>query len=148
MAIDTQSQEPEVAKVGFPHLFSISLWNHNADSAKLLNAILPKLLDFIASADDVNAARISKSAEDAPSLQLPAVRDPADVSACIKLALKERGGGIDGVEDLVQRVLDLSVNTWDHGFMHKLYSGTNAPGVASELTLAVLNTNVRPEYHI
>lgn len=109
---------------------------------ELLNTILPRLLDFVAAADDVNAARISKSTEHAPSLQLAAVRDPADISASLKLALKEQGGGVDGVEDLVQRILDVSVNTWDHGFMHKLYSGTNAAGVASELTLAFLNTNV------
>jgi glutamate decarboxylase len=115
---------------------------------KLLNTILPKLLDFIASADDVNASRISISAEEAPSLQLAALRDPAYVSACLKMAFKEQGGGVDGVEDLVQRVLDVSVNTWDHGFMHKLYGGTNAPGVASELILAVLNTNVRPQCHV
>ena len=43
---------------------------------------------------------------------------------------------------MVEQVLQFSVNTWDQGFMDKLYSSTNAVGVVSELILAVLNTNV------
>jgi len=39
--------------------------------------------------------------------------------------------------------LQYSVNTWDQGFLDKLYASTDAPGVVSELVLAVLNTNVR-----
>lgn len=39
-------------------------------------------------------------------------------------------------------MLKYSVNTWDQGFMDKLYASTNAVGVVSELLLAVLNTNV------
>lgn len=34
------------------------------------------------------------------------------------------------------------MNTWHQGFLDKLYASTNAPGVASELILAALNTNV------
>jgi glutamate decarboxylase len=34
------------------------------------------------------------------------------------------------------------VNTWHQGFLDKLYASTNAPGVAAELILAALNTNV------
>lgn len=43
---------------------------------------------------------------------------------------------------LVSSVLKYSVNTWDQGFLDKLYASTNAVGVVSELLLAVLNTNV------
>jgi glutamate decarboxylase len=42
----------------------------------------------------------------------------------------------------VRSVLRYSVNTWDRGFLDKLYSSTNAVGVASDLVLSVLNTNV------
>ncbi|KAK5240611.1 Glutamate decarboxylase 2, partial [Cryomyces antarcticus] len=52
------------------------------------------------------------------------------------------GKGKDGLLETVQRILQYSVNTWDQGFMDKLYASTNAVGVASELLLAVLNTNV------
>lgn len=44
---------------------------------------------------------------------------------------------------MVQDVLKYSVNTWDQGFLDKLYASTNAVGVVSELLLSVLNTNVR-----
>lgn len=39
-------------------------------------------------------------------------------------------------------MLRYSVNTWDQGFLDKLYASTNAPGVAAELLLAALNTNL------
>ena len=35
-----------------------------------------------------------------------------------------------------------SVNTWHQGFLDKLYASTNAPGLAAELIIAALNTNV------
>lgn len=53
-----------------------------------------------------------------------------------------KGKGKEGVVDLVEKVLKYSVNTWDQGFLDKLYASTNAIGVVSELLLAVLNTNV------
>jgi hypothetical protein len=45
--------------------------------------------------------------------------------------------------DIVEKILRYSVNTWDQGFLDKLYASTNAVGVIAELILAVLNTNVR-----
>ncbi|KAF2129784.1 glutamate decarboxylase-like protein 1 [Dothidotthia symphoricarpi CBS 119687] len=39
-------------------------------------------------------------------------------------------------------IFKYSVNTWDQGFMDKLYASTNAVGLVSELVLATLNTNV------
>jgi hypothetical protein len=47
-----------------------------------------------------------------------------------------------GLLELVERTLQYSVNTWDQGFMDKLYASTNPVGVISELVLGVLNTNV------
>lgn len=69
--------------------------------------------------------------------------------------------GKDGLLETVEQLLKYSVNTWDQGFLDKLYAGTNAVrsernspllhmtdaiqvGVISELLLAVLNTNVCP----
>ncbi|CAK7273558.1 Glutamate decarboxylase 2 [Sporothrix epigloea] len=52
------------------------------------------------------------------------------------------GGGRAAMLALVQRVLQLSVNTWDQGFLDKLYASTTPVGVAAELLLAVLNTNL------
>ena len=58
------------------------------------------------------------------------------------LELPDHGKGKEGVLALVQQILRYSVNTWDQGFMDKLYSTTNAVGVVSEYLLAILNTNV------
>ena len=52
------------------------------------------------------------------------------------------GGGRAALLALVQRVLQLSVNTWDQGFLDKLYASTTPVGVAAELLLSVLNTNL------
>lgn len=43
---------------------------------------------------------------------------------------------------VISQILNYSVNTWDQGFMDKLYSSTNAVGVVAEMLLSVLNTNV------
>lgn len=39
-------------------------------------------------------------------------------------------------------MLRYSVNTWSDGFLDKLYASTDPVGVASDLLLSVLNTNV------
>ncbi|KAF8458245.1 pyridoxal phosphate-dependent transferase [Kalaharituber pfeilii] len=56
--------------------------------------------------------------------------------------LPQTGKGREGLLKALESVLKYSVNTWSEGFMDKLYASTNAPGVAAELILSVLNTNV------
>jgi glutamate decarboxylase len=59
-----------------------------------------------------------------------------------QLSLPELGGGKEALLSVVRDALfKYSVNTWNLGFMDKLYGSTNAVGVISELLLAVLNTN-------
>lgn len=68
---------------------------------------------------------------------------PQALAKCLEFSLPEaEGRGKDGLLDVVARVLRYSVNTWDQGFLDKLYASTNAVGVVSEMVLAVLNTNV------
>lgn len=47
--------------------------------------------------------------------------------------LPGKGKGKDGVLEAVKQVLKYSVNTWDQGFMDKLYASTNA---VRDLTLS------------
>ena len=56
--------------------------------------------------------------------------------------MPHEGRGVQGLAQVVRQTLEYSTNTWHQGFMDKLYASTNAVGVASELVLAVLNTNV------
>lgn len=58
------------------------------------------------------------------------------------LSLPQDGMGQAGFLKQVEQILQYSVNTWDRGFMSKLYASTDAPGLAAELILAALNTNV------
>lgn len=84
---------------------------------------------------------------------------PKKLSVLLNLRLPNEGTGKEGMLDIIQKILQYSVNTWDQGlhlpllpsnpllnfltgFMDKLYSSTNPVGVVSELLLAVLNTNV------
>lgn len=39
---------------------------------------------------------------------------------------QKEGRGRDGLLDTIRSVLKYSVNTWDQGFLDKLYSSTNA----------------------
>ena len=71
---------------------------------------------------------------------------PKELGPVLDLKLEEGGVGKAGLLDLVERTLQYSVNTWDQGFMDKLYASTNPVGVISELVLGVLNTNVRLLY--
>ena len=67
---------------------------------------------------------------------------PQKLQQLLDLQLPDEGRGKEGLLKSVQDILQYSVNTWDQGFLDKLYASTNAVGVVSELILAVLNTNV------
>ncbi|KAF2463977.1 putative glutamate decarboxylase [Lindgomyces ingoldianus] len=110
--------------------------------SSLLELVKGILLDHVAEADASNAARQSGQRNGAIShSQAAALLPPEIVSQRLSLNLTDKPQGKDGLLELTDRILRLSINTWDHGFMHKLYSGTNPVGVISELILAILNTN-------
>ncbi|KAF2144545.1 uncharacterized protein K452DRAFT_349637 [Aplosporella prunicola CBS 121167] len=114
--------------------------------AELLDAVQKLIIPFIRAADrdaPNKATGHSIPVEgSAPRTALVEHHPPKELEPLLKLQLPEDGEGKDGLLEVVQRVLQYSVNTWDQGFMDKLYASTNAVGVVSELILAVLNTNV------
>lgn len=69
-------------------------------------------------------------------------KKPEELRDILQLEIPEQGTQQAGLIDVLQKVLRYSVNTWHQGFLDKLYASTNAPGVAAELILAALNTNV------
>ena len=77
-----------------------------------------------------------------PRTSLVEYHKPHKLEQLLGFQLPDTGLGQDGLLKSVKDILQYSVNTWDQGFMDKLYSSTNAVGVASELLLAVLNTNL------
>ena len=69
-------------------------------------------------------------------------KKPEELQEILQLELPQKGTKQGGLIEVLRKVLRYSVNTWHQGFLDKLYASTNAPGVASELILAALNTNV------
>lgn len=57
-------------------------------------------------------------------------------------SIPESGQGKDGLIAAAQQLLKFSVNTWDQGFLDKLYASTTPVGLASDMLLSALNTNV------
>jgi len=100
------------------------------------------IIPFIRAADEDTEVALA-TLEGEPRNSLVEYQQPEGLTKLMDFNLPDGGGkGKEGLLQLVQDVLKYSVNTWHQGFLDKLYSSTNAPGVISELVLAVLNTNV------
>ncbi|PGH18898.1 hypothetical protein AJ80_04316 [Polytolypa hystricis UAMH7299] len=114
-----------------------------AEVRNLLNAVQDRLVQFIRAADEDNYETTGGDAKDkGPHTALVEYQTPQDLQAVLNLDIPDAGQGQDGLLKILDQVLRYSVNTWHQGFLDKLYASTNAPGVAAELILAALNTNV------
>jgi glutamate/tyrosine decarboxylase-like PLP-dependent enzyme len=67
---------------------------------------------------------------------------PASLQSALSLTIPTTGLGSTGLLSTLRSILANSVNTFAPGFLDKLYSSTNAPGIAADLILSVLNTNL------
>ncbi|KAL9030577.1 MAG: hypothetical protein Q9196_001309, partial [Gyalolechia fulgens] len=114
--------------------------------SSLLNAVQDLLIPFIRAADEDATAKetghgLAKEGG-GPRTALVEYHKPQKLSQLLSPQIPEAGVGKDGLLQLTEKILQYSVNTWDQGFMAKLYASTDAPGVASDLILSVLNTNL------
>jgi glutamate decarboxylase len=104
------------------------------------------LIPYIKAADDdAEAKRAGHGLSipgGGPRTALVEHHNPQKIEQLLNLNLPNTGQGKCGLLEIVQGILQYSVNTWDQGFLDKLYASTDAVGVVSELILAVLNTNV------
>ncbi|OTA53904.1 glutamate decarboxylase [Hypoxylon sp. EC38] len=113
----------------------------------LIDAVKSLIVPFIRDADNAVPSRangyIATDAQGKPGRNtLVDSHKPEELVKKLAFSLPENGAGKEGLLDIIQTLLRYSVNTWDQGFMDKLYSAINPVGVASELVLTVLNTNV------
>ncbi|APA14418.1 hypothetical protein sscle_12g091880 [Sclerotinia sclerotiorum 1980 UF-70] len=112
----------------------------------LLKAVQSLIIPFIKSADeDANTKHTGHGKSipgGGPRTTLLEHHKPEKLLQLLDFNLPTNGKGKDGLLITVEQVLKYSVNTWDQGFLDKLYSSTNAVGIISELILAVLNTNL------
>lgn len=88
---------------------------------QLITSLQKLIHPFIESAD--TSITSSKNGHTKPLLHY---HEPKELSAILKLDLPENGVGKQGFMEVVETILKYSVNTWDRGFMDKLYASTNA----------------------
>ncbi|MCJ1291592.1 hypothetical protein MMC34_003137 [Xylographa carneopallida] len=112
----------------------------------LLTAVQELLIPFIRAADEDAGTKHSGHGLSVkgggPRTALVEHHKPQKLEQLLNFHLPDSGKGQEGLLKSIHDVLQYSVNTWDQGFLDKLYASTDAVGVASELILAVLNTNV------
>ena len=114
---------------------------------QLINAVRDLIVPFVRSADLAAATKpsghSSSTVEGLPRNGLVDFYQPERLVEKLKFSLPlNEGRGKEGLLDIIQHILKYSVNTWDQGFLDKLYGSTNAVGIISEMLLATLNTNV------
>ncbi|KAJ6259964.1 hypothetical protein Dda_5608 [Drechslerella dactyloides] len=108
----------------------------------LLKAVLQRLIPFVEAADTEYKAHITNAATHKSTLV--DYRSPEELTSILSstLALPSNPLGQQGILSTLESILKYSVNTSAPGFLDKLYSAPVAPGVAAELILSVLNTNL------
>ncbi|KAF2500013.1 glutamate decarboxylase 1 [Lophium mytilinum] len=120
--------------------------NRAEEVKDLLDAVKDLIVPFIHSADVDAATKHTGHGlviqGGGPRTALVEHHPPHKLEPLLALSVPGEGRGKEGLLETIEKVLKYSVNTWDVGFLDKLYAGTNAVGVVSELLLAVLNTNV------
>ena len=89
------------------------------------------IVPYVRAADEAAALRAHGHLGEGLSPQNVLVEShrPEELVKRLQFSLpKGQGRGKDGLLDAIQNVLRYSVNTWDQGFLDKLYSSTNAVG--------------------
>ncbi|KAK3484715.1 pyridoxal phosphate-dependent transferase [Neurospora hispaniola] len=117
--------------------------NRASEVDHLIDAVKSLIIPYIRDAD--NAASFRATGQLPPDNRNVLVRSLRPDQLVKELALSlpsGEGQGSQGLLETIQSILSYSVNTWDQGFMDKLYASTNAVGVVTELLLSVLNTNL------
>jgi glutamate decarboxylase len=89
------------------------------------------IIPFIRSADEDASSKITGHGlaipGGGPRTSLVEQHKPEKLQRLLAFNLpKGEGKGKDGLLSVVERLLQYSVNTWDQGFLDKLYASTNA----------------------
>ncbi|KAK7740441.1 Glutamate decarboxylase 2 [Diatrype stigma] len=124
-----------------------SLLNRADEVEDLIDAVKSLIIPFIRAADSSAPERAAGGGfattpgPDPSSTRTgTALVDPVRPEALVerlRFSLPEGDGrGKDGLLDTIRDVLRYSVNTWDQGFLDKLYSSTNAVGVVHVYAVA------------
>ncbi|KAK4160118.1 putative glutamate decarboxylase [Cladorrhinum sp. PSN259] len=122
------------------------LLNRASEVEHLIDAVKQLIIPFIRDADEAVPSRAAgellPNKDGSIKNALVESKRPEELLKELGLSLPIVGRGEEGLLQTIKDILQHSVNTWDQGFMDKLYASTNAVGVISELLLSVLNTNL------
>jgi glutamate decarboxylase len=102
----------------------------------LLKAVQSLIIPFIRSADEDAATKHTGRAVVGADTRISLVEQhkPEKLVKRMGFDLPSNGKGKDGLLETVEQVLKYSVNTWDQGFLDKLYASTNAVRISSRLS--------------
>ncbi|CAK3964884.1 PLP-dependent transferase [Lecanosticta acicola] len=113
------------------------------EAEELLNAVQRLIISFIRAADEEPEASSKSQAQNKPTRSVIVEHHPPEaLKDLLKINLPQQGLGKEGFLQMIRKTLQYSVNTWDQGFLDKLYAATTPVGLASDLILSALNTNV------
>jgi glutamate decarboxylase len=115
----------------------------------LLNTTLKGVIGFTHRADTEASAHVSRMPVKHTALvEEQTIEDLNSILTSSEfLSIPSRPQNLDGFAADLDTILKYSVNTLSPGFMDKLYSAPVPPGIAADLILTVLNTNVHV-YHV
>ena len=109
-------------------------WSPHARTAltcwQLIDAVKALIVPFVREADEAIPSRAAgellPNAQGVVKNTLVNAQRPEDLVRELALNLPEgKGRGEEGLLETIKDVLKYSVNTWDQGFMDKLYASTN-----------------------
>jgi glutamate decarboxylase len=122
MTIETQPQVAPYASRA-DEMEEVSRPGHVAAlTSQLLDAVKGLIIPFIRSADPKPASHDARTESQPVLLDC---KSPNELKPLLNLDLPQHGSGRDGLLAMVEKTLKYSVNTWDQGFMDKLYASTN-----------------------
>ncbi|KAH9828215.1 PLP-dependent transferase [Teratosphaeria destructans] len=112
----------------------------------LLCAVKDSIVQFIRSADEDALTKSSghglQQPGQGPRANILEHHPPKKLQKLLDLTLPDQPQGKDGLLQVIEKVHQYSVNTWDQGFLDKLYASITPVGLAADLLLSSLNTNV------
>ncbi|KAK5995613.1 L-aspartate decarboxylase dtxS4 [Cladobotryum mycophilum] len=119
--------------------------NRAGELDDLIDAVKQLIIPFVRAADEAAAHKptgnLGLNADGLSQNVLVDSHKPSDLVSRLKLTFPDEGLGKDGLLQAIDKILQYSVNTWDQGFMDKLYASNTPVGVISDIVLSVLNTN-------
>ena len=111
----------------------------------MLSDVKDLVVNFIRSADEHAPSQVRDQCCQPDGRTKSSIVDnypPKKLQELLNFSIPDQGTGRDGLVSTARAVLKYSVNTWNQGFLDKLYASPTPVGLAADTLLTALNTNV------